>query len=89
MIERINVYTDEISRQLTLAVNVALGVTALTALGLKEWRDARAAETAALEAKTENDNPQTDAAYQAAWRDRMDAENELTPEEEDQIQPGE
>lgn len=89
MKERFSACTRELSQQLTLTANVALGVTALTALGLKEWREARAAETEALKVKEANDNPQTDAAYQQAWRDRMDAENELTAEEEDQIQPGE
>lgn len=89
MKEHISTYTQELSRQLTVATTIALGVTSLTALGLKEWRQARAEETAALKAKEANDNAATDAAYKDAWCKRMDAENGLTPEEEDQIQPGE
>lgn len=77
------------NRQVALAMRIALGVTALTALGLKQWRQARADELAALKAKQAHDTRETDAAYKDAWCRRMDEENKLTPDEEAQIQPGE
>jgi hypothetical protein len=60
-------------------------MTGLAALGLAEWKAARAQETAAREA-LQNAPPEAkaaaDVAYQAAWRDRMDEEDNLTPAQE-------
>ena len=70
--------------RLFLVTGVAAMAT-MAALGLAEWKAARAQETAAREA-LQNAPPEGKAAadvkYQAAWRDRMDEEDSLTPDEE-------
>ncbi len=70
--------------RLLLVIGVA-AVATTSVLGIAEWKAARAQETAAREA-LQNAPPEgkaaADVAYQAAWRDRMDEEDNLTPAQE-------
>jgi hypothetical protein len=71
--------------ELQLVATMTAVVGAVAVLGLKEWKNARAQETAArevLQAAPPEGKAAADVKYQAAWRERMDEEDRLTPAEE-------
>lgn len=77
-------FLDSIKEETRLMATVALGMIVVSSAGIAEWRRARDTEAQALQELNNargDQSAQADAKYQEAWRQRLDTEDDLTPEE--------